>query len=498
MSFITRRAFLPAPAILLQSKPPKALHTPVELNPGESATVTLSRGKLARVELLDLVERRDPLRGAVRRARVRVRVNGEEGWLVSGNYRLPVRLGGVQIDCPATRGLERNSALSLWRLTAAARLRLWPEDSPWIEPGTFELPLRSRWLHTDMQATNEPTFVNGGDCPSSASIYYHNDLDFGGAEGLEPVYAATDGLVVSARNEVHPDYRNSPARARPDVLYLADDRGWFYRYSHFQSIDQEIRLGARVRTGQRLGLLGKEGGAGWSHLHFGIQSLQPSGQWATEDAWPFVWQACLRQQKPAAIAVARPHQLVRAGEEAELDGSLSWSAAGKIRRYEWILSNGSRAEGPRVRCRYEKPGSFSEVLRITDVAGNVSWDFAVVQVLDPEIVQAQSGKRPPFEAWPPTIHALYWPATGVGPGQPVLFRVCTFRSREHEETWDFGDGTPKVTVRSEPDFSSVLSAGKYAETRHVFERPGDYIVCVTSRNARAETAAAHLWVPVRA
>ncbi|MEJ5367566.1 MAG: PKD domain-containing protein [Bryobacteraceae bacterium] len=498
MATTTRRAFLQAPAVLLQSKKPKGLHTPVELNPGESATVPLSRGKPARVELLELAEHRDALRGALRQARVRVRVNGEEAWLVSGNYRLPVRVGGVQIDCPATRGLERNSTLSLWRLTAAVRLRLWPEDSPWIEPGTFQLPLRSRWLHTDTQATNEPTFVNGGDCPSSPTIYYHNDLDFGGAEGLEPVFAATEALVVSARNEVHPDYKNSPARPRPDVLYLVDDRGWFYRYSHFQSIDPEIRLGMRVSMGQRLGLLGKEGGAGWSHLHFGIQSLQPSGQWATEDAWPFVWQACLAEQKPAAIAVARPHHLARAGEEVELDGSLSWSAAGRIRRYEWTLSSGARAEGPRARRRYDKPGSYSEILKITDAAGNTSWDFAVVQVLDPGIVPPQNGKRPPFEAWPPTIHALYWPTTGVRPGQPVLFRVCTFRSREHEETWDFGDGSPTVKVRSEPTAGLILAAEKYGETRHAFRRPGDYIVRVVSKNARGEAATAHLRVPVRA
>ncbi len=495
----TRRAILGAPVVLWSSAARREpLHRSVELNPGESTSVRLRTGELVKVEVIEASERRDSIRNALRQARVRVRVNGEEAWLVSGNYRLPITVGGVQMDCPATRGLESNAGTGPWRLAKDVRLRLWPAGSPWIEPGTFDLPLKSRWFATDTQMSNEPTFVNGGDIPALASVYYHNDLDFGGAEALEEVYAATAGLVVSVRNEVHPEHRNSPARPRPDVIYLLDDRGWYYRYSHFQSIDPEIRLGARINLGQRLGLLGKEGGAGWSHLHFGIQAQQPSGAWGTEDAYAFVWENYLRNYKPAAIAVARPHHLARTGEEVELDGSLSWSAAGKIARYEWTLSGGGRAVGPRVRRRYEQPGTYSEILKITDVAGHTAWDFAVVQVLDMARLEAAGGAKAPHDAYPPTIHALYWPTMNVRPGQPIVFRVFTYRTREAEETWDFGDGSPKVTVRSKPSEQFLLTAGEYAETRHSYRRPGDYIVRVVSRNGRGETATAHLWVPVRA
>ncbi len=495
----TRRAVLGAPFVLWRfAAAREPLHRSIELNPGETASVSLRGGEMAKVTVLEVAERRDSIRNALRQARVRVRVNGKEAWLVSGNYRLPVPVGGVQIDCPATRGLESNTASSSWRLGKDVRLRLWPAGSPWIEPGTFDLPLKSRWFATDTQMSNEPTFVNGGDMPALATIYYHNELDFGGAEGLDEVCAATAGFVVSARNEVHPDHRDSPARPRADVIYLLDDRGWYYRYSHFKSIDPAIRLGATVKMGQRLGLLGKEGGAGWSHLHFGIQARQPSGAWATEEAYPFAWETYLRKYKPGAIAVARPHQLARTGEDVELDGSLSWSSTGKITRYDWTLSSGARASGPRARIRYNKPGTYSEILKITDVAGNVAWDFAVVQVLDMERVAAAGGAKAPHDAYPPTIHAVYWPAMDTKPGRELIFRVFTFRARDAEETWDFGDGTPKVTVRSKPDPKFLLTAGEYAETRHSFARPGDYIVRVESRNGRGETATAHLWVPVRA
>jgi hypothetical protein len=37
----------------------------------------------------------------------------------------------------------------------------------------------------------------------------------------------------------------------------------------------------------------------------------------------------------------------------------------------------------------------------------------------------------------------------------------------------------------------------YAQTEHVFRRPGDYLVKVERVNERGEKAIARLWVPVR-
>lgn len=496
---ISRRAILAAPAILVPARAAARapLHTTIEMDVSEKTTVRLRDGSTVKVRVDEVVWRRDSIRRALRQARVRVDVNGRQVWLASGNYRLPVEVAGVQVDCPATRGLAENSTLSLWQLGKDVRLRFWPGGSPWIEPGTFDLPLKMRWLASDSQMSNEPTFVNGGDCPALADIYYHNDLDFGGAEGLEEVTAATDGTVVSVRNEVHPDHRDSPARARPDVVYLLDDRGWYYRYSHHQSVDPELRLGAKVRKGQRLGLLGKEGGAGWSHLHFGIQARQPSGAFGVEEAYPFCWEAYLRRHRPDVIAIARPHHLLAPGEEAELDGSLSWSASGKIARWEWTFTGGGQAQGERVRRRYTAPGTYSEILKVTDSRGRSAWDFTVVQVLDMTKIPKADNPRSVLDSYPPAIHAVYWPTLDLRPGRQITFRVYTYRTREARETWDFGDGSAPVTVRSQAA-NYLLTVGAYAETRHTYRKPGDYIVRAESRNSRGETAVAHLWVPVRA
>ncbi len=76
-----------------------------------------------------------------------------------------------------------------------------------------------------------------------------------------------------------------------------------------------------------------------------------------------------REHKPEVVAVARPHRLIWAGEAAVLDGSKSWSRSGPIASFEWTFGDGTTATGPRVERTYDRPGSYSEVLKVTDRAG---------------------------------------------------------------------------------------------------------------------------------
>ena len=169
--------------------------------------------------------------------------------------------------------------------------------------------------------------------------------------------------------------------------------------------------------GQKIGVLGKEGSSGgWSHLHFDIKARQPSGKWGIQEGYAFLWEAYRREHRPQIIAVARPHHLIWAGEKVVLDGSRSWSAEGKIERYEWTFTDGTTATGSRVERTYDKPGEYSEVLKVVDARGRVDYDFAVVLVID----KALDGKSSP------TIHASYAPTLGIRPGDPVTFKVRTF------------------------------------------------------------------------
>jgi hypothetical protein len=176
------------------------------------------------------------------------------------------------------------------------------------------------------------------------------------------------------------------------------------------------------------------------------------------------------------------------GEAVRLDGSRSWSATGTITRYEWTLSDGGSAEGPTVERVYDRPGSYGEILKVTDATGEGDYDFAIMQVLD----------RDPAKRMPPTIHAAYAPTFGIRPGDSVIFKVRTFRTAEGDrgdETWDFGDGSDRVTVHSGGSAKEHDPDG-YAHTVHRFQRPGHYVVRVEGRGPEGMTAVGHLQVRV--
>ena len=463
----------------------------VDLNVGETQEVVLPAGAKMTVKLLDLKETRDEMRGAVRRAEATVAINGQKATLVSANYRLPSAVAGVLVDCPVTQGYVKNASTGVagdnpWGLDKDARIRVWPAQEPLLAPGTFIYPAKQRWFASGTQMANEPVHVDGGENPLVKRIYYHYGLDIGGVEERVDVIAATDGMVISAGKAILPGYEKSPAKPRYDVIYLLDGRGWYYRYSHLQSIYAAIKPGAKVKIGQPLGLLGKEGGSGgWSHLHFDITGKQPSGKWGIIEGYAFLWEAYQRQYKPKLQAVARPHHFAAVGDKVTLDAGRSWSADGAVAGYDWTFTDGGTASGTKVERTYAKPGVYSEVLTIRDRGGRIDYDFAVVNVLD----KSQPDKLPP------SIHAAYAPTFGIQPGDPVLFVVRSFRTTDGKETWDFGDGSPKVAVQSDGNVVPLAKDG-YARTVHRYQRPGHYLVRVERLNNRGEPAIAHVHVRV--
>ena len=461
----------------------------VDLELGEVRTVTLCDGSQATVKLIDLQETRDNVSFAVRRAEVTVEVNGKRGKLVSATYHRPQVIGNVKIDCSITSGYNQNGRPSSWGLDKAARLRLWPADSPLLRPGTFSYPVKQKWFCSDTQMANDPVYVDGGERAGKRTMYYHSGLDIGGSEGLVEVVAATDARVVSAGELVIEGHKkDTPVSPRYDVVYLLDARGWYYRYSHLKEIDKSIVPGRIISQGERIGLLGKEGGSGgWSHLHFEIKSRQPSGKWGTQEGYAFLWEAYLKQYKPPVIAVARPHHVVFTGETARLDGSRSWAASGEVASFQWQLHDGSSDTTPRVDKTYSKPGRYSEVLRVTDKTGNVAYDFAVVVVVDREHPNRLI----------PSIHPNFYPTHDIHPGDPITFKVRTFNTTSGKESWDFGDGSPAVEVQSDGN-AVKLAADGYAITKHTYKKPGDYIVTVKRSDQHGVAAVGHLHVRVEA
>jgi hypothetical protein len=470
-------------------KPRQPLHRSVDLKIGETAEVELSDGSKATLKLVAVEEKRDNLRSAIRAAHVKVEVNGKVTTLISGNYRLPVTFAGVQIDCPATHGLylRRDLFEDSWGLDKDARLRLWPQGSPWFEPGGFGYPIKQRWFANATQAGNEPSFVMGEDAPTSRNIYYHAGNDIGGVEGIDQVVCASDGLVISARGKTLAEYPNLPFYQQSSyaTVYVLDARGWIYRYTHLKSVDPSMRLGERIKIGQNVGRLGKEEGAGYyAHLHFDIKSRQPSGKWGVEDAYAFLWEAYQREYKPTILAVARPHLLTWVGESVTLDGTRSWSASGPITQYEWTFGDGKSALGSQIERKYDKPGRYSEILKVTDRDGHVGYDFAIV-----DVIERDRGDKPSAG-----IHAAYYPSLNIRAGDKVTFVVRTAGTIPSGETWDFGDGSPPVKVRS--DASTGTVSPSYAETVYAFAKPGHYLVRVDHTTQTGALITTRLYVLV--
>ncbi|MCH9022061.1 MAG: peptidoglycan DD-metalloendopeptidase family protein [Planctomycetes bacterium] len=459
----------------------------IDLNLGETQQITLHDGTTATVTLLELIEQRDSLRGAVRKATVKVKVNNQAISLISSTYHLPTTVGGVQIDCPVTKGYIQNSSkANVWALTKDVRLRLWPNGSPWIRPGTFIYPVKQKWFAGDTQMANDPCYVDAADTPGKKSIYYHYGLDFGGSEGLVEVVAATDGLVVSVAGHLLNGHEDKPIAPRYDVVYILDDRGWLYRYSHLQMIATPVILGKRVKMGQRIGLIGKEGGSGgWSHLHFDIKSRQPSGLWGTQNGYAFIWQAYQQQYTPEIIAVARPHHLAYTGQPVLLDASKSWTKSQKIVKTEWTFCDGTKAKGNTIKRTYQRAGEYSEIVKVTDSAGNIAYDFAVVCVID--------RKYP--ERIPPAINANYYPSFGLRANDEITFKVRSFATQHGEEIFDFGDQSSPVKVRSDGNKNQHDPKG-YAITKHRYKNPGDYIVTIRRTNQHGYEAITHLHVHI--
>ena len=459
-----------------------------ELDTGESQDITFSNGDMVNLKLLQVDVVRDSLRNAIRSVRVKISVDDKEISIYSGNYNLPVTVGKVQIDCPVVKDYSASSRRNIWELHKDARFRIWPAGSPFIAPGTFAYPVKQAWLASMSQTGNEPTYVDWGENLANKNIYYHEGHDIGGAEGLDEIVSATDGLVLAAHGDTLEGFNDFPGDVRIDVVYILNDLGWYIRYSHLDSTDPAIIPGTRVKLGQRIGFMGKQGGSGgWVHLHFGMSHKETStGNWGIEDAYPYVWEAYVSQYDRAVIAVARPHHLLWTGQEAALDGGKSKSFAGEIVSYEWTFCDGTTAAGPVQKKTYEKPGEYSEILKVTDSNGNIDYDFTVIQVYD----------RDKTEQTIPAIQPAYHPSLDIKPGDPVTFLVRTFNTAVGNEVWDFGDVSPPVSVKSETVDRQNFIKGKFAETVHAFSEPGHYVVSVERSDESGLKAIAHLDVVV--
>jgi len=412
---------------------------------GETCSVPLGSGKTKTVKLLGLREHKEPYFESaaseffetVVRVDVKVEVDGVKAVVVGGPFRLPKAVHGVNVLVTTTRGWLDGVVPDV--LNKDVRLEVKDAAAPFYESGRFAFPIRNyRWRAMNYQHTWLALAVNQG------RHYYHRGEDMGMIPDLEEVLSMSGGAVSKA-----PGPKGDGA-ANP--FLTEDPTGLQFRYSHMNApnIRQELQPGVAVRRGEKLGLTGNTyRGRPMSdpHLHLDVRS---GGTF--RNTFPIIVNAYQASFPGALMPIAGGCRHLWAGGGIELDASLSIAPPGRrIVSYDWRFTDGTRAEGARVRRVYRRIGAYSEQLSIVDDKGASEIDFVEVFVLD-----RNNKKMPPY------IWMNYYPIRGIRPGTTVVF--LTRRSNTKDVVLDFGDG----------------ARAPWSETlKHSYAKPGVYIVTTT-------------------
>ena len=122
----------------------------------ETVSYKLKSGIERVIRLLSVKEQRDSVAKFVRRADVRVEIDGRPLDLVCAPYVMPTETRGLRILVDTTSG---------WgNVSRRAQLSLWDAGDPIVDTKRFGFPLRNfRLFSHASQAYNEPVHLGAGD-----------------------------------------------------------------------------------------------------------------------------------------------------------------------------------------------------------------------------------------------------------------------------------------------------------------------------------------------
>ena len=128
----------------------------VALDLNDTVSYKLKRGGERLIRLISVKEYRDTITHFVRRADVRVEIDGRPLDLVCAPYVMPTETAGLRILVDTTSG---------WgNVSKRAQLSLWDAGDPIVDAKRFGFPLRNfRLFSQGSQAYNEPVHLGAGD-----------------------------------------------------------------------------------------------------------------------------------------------------------------------------------------------------------------------------------------------------------------------------------------------------------------------------------------------
>jgi hypothetical protein len=416
----------------------------VVLDAGETFAFKLKSGAERAIRLVSVREHRDSVINLVRRADVRVQIDGRAVDLLCAPYVMPTEAAGLRIQADTTAG---------WgNVPKQVQLSVWDAADPIVDTTRFGFPLRDfRLFSQGTQAYNEPVHLGAGDGDPDGQRFYHDyGFDQAGFEGREEVVCAAEGTVVAFW----------PSREDLCSVLVRDRGGVVWEYGHLCAVAPEIVLGASLARGRKIGILGRTGPSGnFTHLHLGT-SLSRDDAGADRpnrrlNLYPWLVAAYQAQHPKGLFAVARPHHACLTGETVLLDGSNSLAFGGsRIVEWRWTLPDGRTVKHAKAETQFDRPGAYVAALWVKDDQGAEDMDFCQVKAFS---------KSDPEKAMP-HIFMTCTPTQDVRPDQPVTFRFWFQGEGGGPIAVDFGDGSRLADYES------------YAEVRHAFKTPGIHVV----------------------
>ena len=137
-------------------------------------------------------------------------------------------------------------------------------------------------------------------------------------------------------------------------------------------------------------------------------------------------------------------------------------------------------DGPVVNHTFEMPGEYEAVCTTTSIDGDMASSTVLVEVTENDL---------------PLVEISAEPTDGIVPFTVDLAASVLGGDGELVYAWDFGDGSPRVTVQSDGNAVKHAPDG-YAVTTHRFRKAGHHVIRVEHTNQHGLRAIGHLHVEV--
>jgi murein DD-endopeptidase MepM/ murein hydrolase activator NlpD len=421
----------------------------VSLDENETFTFTLRSGETRATRLVSVTEHRDSVVDLMRRAEVRLEIDGRPRNFVCEPYTMPTEADGLRVLVDSTAD---------WgNVPKRVQLSVWDAADEIVDTKRFVFPIKDfRLFSHGMQAYNEPVHLGAGDDDPAGQRFYHDyGLDMAGFEGGNEVLSAVEGDVVYFW----------PSRDDPCSVLVQDINGFVWEHAHLKSFEPDIVVGKHVTSGTKLGAMGRTGPSGdLVHLHLGtycrLQDVESISGQADQpnrrlNLYPWLVAAYQAQHPKGLAAVARPHHLALTAEKVVFDSShsLAWGGA-KIVERRWVFPDGQTVTQATAEKTFDKPGAYVAELWVKDDQGNEDVDFCQVKVFSKDHPEQRM----------PHLYMSCFPTQDVHAGQSVRFRIYPQGEVDRPIAVEFDDGLKIADY--EPN----------REVQHAFNTPGIHII----------------------